>query len=90
MQRLALHAAPAFGNAHAAPHPPQCCNDDVVLVSHPFAATPSQSARPERQTEHVPSEPHPRPLPAGQSLSAQHVRHAEPQHTRPRVEQAER
>jgi len=90
MQRPALHDAAAFGNAHAAPHAPQCSSDVVVSVSHPFAAMPSQSARPDKHTEQVPSDPHPRPLPAGQSPSTQQPRHADPQHIRTRVEHADR
>jgi hypothetical protein len=73
------HVAAAFGKLQPAPQVPQFATEVWVLVSQPLVATPSQSAKPARHTEQVPSLPHPRLSAAGQSASEQHARHADPQ-----------
>ena len=55
MQAPATHMS--FGATHARPQDPQLVASVCVFVSQPFAADPSQSAKPALQsrTEHVPA-----------------------------------
>ncbi len=54
----ATHALDPFaGEPQAPPHRPQCVADVLMFVSHPFAALPSQSAKPRLHgQEHKPDE----------------------------------
>jgi hypothetical protein len=52
------HIGAAFGKLQAIPHAPQLFTSLPVGVSHPFAALPSQSEKPGRQTLNVPLPEH--------------------------------
>jgi hypothetical protein len=82
MHSLLAHAAVAFGKLQPLPHAPQFATDDLTSTSHPSSGTPLQSAKPVLHAEHVPSVPQPRPGNV-QSVSVQHVRQADVQHSSP-------
>jgi hypothetical protein len=73
---LFSQVALAFRRSHLNPHPPQDSGFVMVLVSHPFVGSPSQSLNPAR---HVPST-HLLPAQAGSALGS-------PAQTDPHLEQ---